>query len=332
MRAGMAEVASEGDNGLVVTTAVEGCRALPVTAETASEDATAATDNGIVDDKVSIHEILEGMTNEFNKGVSPAKHNDSDKVGTEETITPLSPSPSKVLDEGSKGEKECDDAEADEEVIANSEDDAIPQVTPEENHRDEDEGSVTTNKQETVKKDNGIPRIVLTFRTIDENTDHGKKTKISSCSSNLTLVPDELANCDQIGGVSVKIENSDENSDAMEESQTEESQAEESQTEETKKEESTEVVELKTTDEDKAEDAEEKQNSDTQLFVQKKPETVNNIDSNNVEAKLVEDTEQQETIAPITRKRRIGRPRLRALRFLFLSYLPFIKYLHAQYL
>lgn len=309
----MADVASEADSGLVVSTA-EGCRALPVT-QTGSEDGTIATDNGVVDDKVSIHEILEGMTNEFNKGVSPAKHNDNnDKAGTEEVITPASPSPSKVVDEVSEGERECDDT-PEEEVVASSEDATVSQITPEENHRSEDESLTITNKQENVKKDNGIPRIVLTFRTIDENTDHGKKTKISSCSSNLTLVPDELANCDQIGGVSVKIENSDENADMVEESQTEESQAEGSLTEETKKEESIKIAEPKTVDEDKAKDVGEKESGDTQPSVQKKPEETveNNVEINNVEAKLVEDTEQQETTAPVTRKRRIGRPRLRAL-------------------
>lgn len=326
----MADVASEGDNGLVVTTA-EGCRALPIT-QTGNEDGTAATDNGVVDDKVSIYEILEGMTNEFNKGVSPVKYNDNDKMGTEEVITPLSPSPSKIVDEVPKGEKECDGT-PDKEAVASSEDVTVSQITPEENHKDEDESSTTTNKQETVKKDNGIPRIVLTFRTIDENTDHGKKTKISSCSSNLTLVPDELANCDQIGGVSVKIENSDENSDVVEESQTEESQAGESLTEETKKEESMKIAEPKTVEEDKAKDTEEKHNDDTQSSIQKKPETVeNNVEINNVEAKVVEDTEQQQTTAPVTRKRRIGRPRLRALRFLLFFYLPFVKYLLMQYL
>lgn len=318
----MADVAPEGDSGLVVAT-TEGCRALPVT-QTGGEDGATATDNGVVDNKVSIHEILEGMTNEFNKGVSPAKHKDDDKAGAEEVmVTPASPSPSRVvIDEVSKGEER--DGTPEEEVVASSEDVAVPQIAPEENHRSEDEASTTTNRQENVKKDNGIPRIVLTFRTIDENTDHGKKTKISSCSSNLTLVPDELANCDQIGGVSVKIENSDENSDMVEESQAEESQAEESLTEETKKEESIKIAEPKTVDEDKAKGAEEKQSSDTQPSVQNKPEETveNNVEVNNVEAKLVEDTEQQETTtAPVTRKRRIGRPRLRALRFfLFVIY------------
>ncbi|EFN60467.1 Histone-lysine N-methyltransferase, H3 lysine-9 specific 5, partial [Camponotus floridanus] len=281
----------------------EGCRALPVT-QAGGEDGATATDNGVVDDKVSIHEILEGMTNEFNKGVSPGKPKDDDKAEVEEVVvTPASPS--RVQDEVSKGEER--DGTPEMEVVASSEDVAVPQVDREENHRSEDEASTTTNRQETVKKDNGIPRIVLTFRTIDENTDHGKKTKISSCSSNLTLVPDELANCDQIGGVSVKIENSDENSDMVEESQAEE----------TKKEKSIKIAELKAVDEDQAKDAEEKQSSDAQASVENKPEETveNNVEVNNVEAKLGEDTEQQQetTTAPVTRKRRIGRPRLRAL-------------------
>ncbi|KAL6260736.1 hypothetical protein P5V15_008259 [Pogonomyrmex californicus] len=320
----MADVASpEGDNGLVAATP-EGCRAPPVT-ETEGDNcgegdmsAAATVDNKVVDDKVSIHEILEGMTNEFNKGVSPTKHNDSDKVTTEE-VTTLSLPPK--VDEVFKGERESDVAS--EEAVVNS---VNVTQTPEENHKNEEENLMTAGKQEIVKKDNNIPRIVLTFRTIDENTDHGKKTKISSCSSNLTLVPDELANCDQIGGVSVKIENSDENSDVVEESQAEESQAEESQTEEpqlekkdlqieeTKKKESTKVAEPKIMDEDKVETTEEKHNNDVQHPIQKKPEiTKNNAENSNVKAMFTEGTQQQENTAPVTRKRRIGRPRLRAL-------------------
>lgn len=332
----MADVASpDGDSGPVAATP-EGCRA-PLVTETGGADGgegdMAATDNRVVDDKVSIHEILEGMTNEFNKGVSPTKTNDnSDKMGTEETVT--SPLPSNTVDDASKGERELDSVG--EEVAETPEDTATSEI-PEENHRSEEESS--PGKQEAVKKDNSIPRIVLTFRTIDENTDHGKKTKISSCSSNLTLVPDELAHCDQISGVSVKIENSDENSDVVEESQAEESQAEESQAEEsqaeesqleksqleksqvdeTKKKESTKVTETKIVEEKKVEtETEEKHNSDTQLSVQKKPEnnaTENNAENSNVKTTLAEDAAQQETTAPVTRKRRIGRPRLRALRF-----------------
>lgn len=316
----MADVASpEGDNGLVAATP-EGCRAPPVT-ETDGDNGEkrdmATADNRVVDDKVSINEILEGMTNEFNKGVSPTKNNENDKPGAEETVT--SPLPSKVIDEASMGEGELDDVSED---AVESPEDVVTSQTPEENHKGEDEGS--PGKQEAAKKDSSKARIVLTFRTIDENTDHGKKTKISSCSSNLTLVPDELANCDQIGGVSVKIENSDENSDVVEESQAEESQMEESQVEESqsdksqgeemKKKESTKVTEPKTMDEDKVETVEEKLNSE--LPIQKKSEiTENNAEGSSVKEMFTEDTVQQETITPVTRKRRIGRPRLRALRF-----------------
>lgn len=318
----MADVASsEGDNGLVAATP-EGCRAPLVTeagGANSGEEDMAATDNKVVDDKVSIHEILEGMTNEFNKGVSPTKNSDSDKLGTEETAA-MPPLQAKVIDEMSTGEREFDGVG--EEAAENPETEVIISQTPEENHKGEEE---SLGKLETVKKDNNIPRIVLTFRTIDENTDHGKKTKISSCSSNLTLVPDEL-NCDQIGGVSVKIENSDENSDVVEESQAEESQTEEfqveesqseqSQAEEIKMKESTKVTESKTMDEDKVETTEEKPNNDTQLSIQKKPEiTGNNAENSNIKAIFTESTAQQEITAPVTRKRRIGRPRLRALRF-----------------
>jgi len=326
----MADVASsEGDDGPVSTT-IESCRASSTTEtdgvdeaivsnSVADEKDMAAVDNGVVNDKVSIHEILEGMTNEFNKGVSPSKHNiDNERtVVVEETTTPLSPS--KVVDETSKGEKECDDVI--QEIVAISDDIMTSQSTSQENHKNEDDMSIVTTsvgkQQEIVKKDNNIPRIVLTFRTIDENTDHGKKTKISSCSSNLTLVPDELANCDQIGGVSVKIENSDENFDMVEESPIEESRTEESQANRTK--EGTSFKEAEIMDENKIDDAEKKLNEDAlQSPVQKKPEIIeSNIEGNNGETTLAEGTEQQELTVPVTRKRRIGRPRLRALRFLF---------------
>lgn len=337
----MAAVA-EGDNELVAATP-EGCRAPPVTESggtNGKEGDMAASDNRVVDDNVRIHEILEGMTNEFNKGVSPTKNNDGDKMEPEETVTPVT---SKIVDEAFKGERELDDVC--EEAAGNLED--IVSQTPEENHNGEEES--LTGKQDAVKKDKA--RIVLTFRTIDLNTDHGKKTKISSCSSNLALVPDELA-CNDIDGVLVKIENSDENSDLVEESQAEESQAEESQAEESQleesqsekiqveeeaKKESTKVTESKIMNEDKVESTQEKQNSDTQLPIPKKPETTeNNVENSNDKAST-EETVQQETTTLVTRKRRIGRPRLRALRFFIFFFLflfrclPFVNlFLHFQ--
>ncbi|XP_014476702.1 PREDICTED: histone-lysine N-methyltransferase EHMT1 [Dinoponera quadriceps] len=298
----MADVASEVSDRTVAV--VEGCR-VPPSSATKAGDSEGIVANESVDDKVSIHEILESMTNEFNKGVSLTKHSDNiDKtvVATEEVSqsTVASLPPMVVEEELSKDEKEQD--ETGEEAAANPEDTMVQPVA-EENHKGEDDSS--SGKQETLKKDNGIPRIVLTFRTIDENTGHGKKTKISSCPSNLALVPDELANCDQIGGVSVKIENSDDNCDAAEESSSEVKTKEP-----VKKAESKDVIENKV--EDTTKDTQELSNA--QLPVEEKVETAkNNPESNNVEAKLAESTEQRETTAPVTRKRRIGRPRLRAL-------------------
>lgn len=291
----MADVApSAGDDGLVAATA-EGCRTPPVTETGGGDKEThaAVVNNGIADDNVSIHEILESMTNEFNKGLNLGKYSDNDKTGPEEaTTTP--PSPSRIVDETSKGEKECDGD--DKEIAEIQEDAAASPSAPEQNHRDEVESSAVTDKQETIKKDNGINRIVLTFRTTDENTDHGKKTKISSCSNATLLTQELLTHYIQIDGVSVKLEDSTE-------------------------------TESKAVDKDKTEDTEER-HDDTQEppSVQKKSETVESkVESDNVEAPLAADTEQQETTVPVTRKRRAGRPRLRALRFSStFSYLPFV--------
>lgn len=135
-------------------------------------------------------------------------------------------------------------------------------------------------KEDDGKKEGNIPRIVLTFRTIDEKTDHGKKTKISSCSSNLSLVPDELANCDQIGGVSVKIELPEE-------------QSEKSDSEENKKGGKEKEKEVETKEEEKVKDEMEPVKEE--------------------EVKV--ETEMNEKVAPAEpprlRKRRTGRFRLR---------------------
>lgn len=345
----MADVASSGggDGSVAATVApiAEGClpsstmetdEAVVGSSSVSDEKNMTALDDGeVVNDKDSIHEILEGMTNEFNKAVSPIRHStDDDERTVTEDETTLSASPSsKMIDEASKDESECEDA-VEQVVTIQNDVTSPPQAASEENRKDEDDtnvGQTVDKQQEIVKKDNGIPRIVLTFRTIDENTDHGKKTKISSCSSNLTLVPDELmANCDQISGVSVKIENSDETSDVMEESQAEESQTEKADSNGTK--ESISPKEAEITDEDKT-DSVEKKKADgmekkldkdapsTQPSLQKKSENVeSNVEDGNTETTLAENV-QQESTAPVTRKRRIGRPRLRALRFLvFLIY------------
>lgn len=178
----------------------------------------------------------------------------------------------------------------------------------EENHRCDDEGTL---KQELIKKDNNIPRIVLTFRTIDENTDHGKKTKISSCSSNLNLVPDELANCDQIGGVSVKIENPDESSDIVEKSDSEECKIEEKPTEDTQDKDKVQGEKVEEEEEKQVKEAEKSKNMEQPVVDEKNNEKTAVTDETPVPSDNVPEPPLSTT--PITRKRRVGRPRLRTL-------------------
>ncbi|XP_054008738.1 histone-lysine N-methyltransferase EHMT2 isoform X1 [Hylaeus anthracinus] len=251
-----------------------------------------------VEDKVSIQQILEGMTNEFNKSVSPVKNaeiNQSEMSDHEEVEKPVA-SPDQVL--AIESEPVGDNNE---EVVPIKENVTSSPIGIDENHKEDE----NIGKQEISKKDNnGIPRIVLTFRTIDENTDHGKKTKISSCSSNLTLVPDELVNCDQIGGVSVKIENSDENSDTIEKSDSEEGKAEEHNKDSESKEPESDTVDTKPPKDD-AELATLEENTVPDEKI-KTDEAVTSIE-------LAEQVDQAVIEAPVTRKRRTGRPRLRAL-------------------
>lgn len=257
-----------------------------------------------VEDKVSIQQILEGMTNEFNKSVSPVKSaeiNRSKKSDHEEIEKPaMAPNEMSAVDKESAGGKN--------EEAASTKQNTAETTSTGENHKEDE----STGKPEVLKKDNGIPRIVLTFRTIDENTDHGKKTKISSCSSNLTLVPDELANCDQIGGVSVKIENSDENSDNVEKSDSEEGKTEEL-TKESKSKETKETVE------------ESKSSKEVTGVTTEDKSTVPNektkTDGANTSIESAEQVDQADSTVPVTRKRRTGRPRLRALRFFIFLHL-----------
>ncbi|XP_012253973.2 histone-lysine N-methyltransferase EHMT1 isoform X2 [Athalia rosae] len=186
----------------------------PEGADCAKEEEMAAKE--VDQDKVSIQKILEGMTNEFNKSLSLHKAIDIDKSPQKNNKVELPPKEqekvlkhSKVIEEDKKLDiisEECTPV-IDAPISDTPLDIPVDIIADQENE--------AALKQIYQKKENpkeSIPRIVLTFRTIDENTDNGRKTKISSCSSNLKLVPDELTNCDQIGGVSVKIENSDENS------------------------------------------------------------------------------------------------------------------------
>lgn len=263
-----------------------------------------------VEDKVSIQQILEGMTNEFNKSISPVKNaeiNRSEKSDHEEIEKPAA-----ILDAPSAVEKESN-GDKDEEITPVKQN-SVESTPPDENSKEDE----NTGKQEILKKDNGIPRIVLTFRTIDENTDHGKKTKISSCSSNLTLVPDELANCDQIGGVSVKIENSDENSDTVEKSDSEEGRTEEPAKDFESKEPEKKPEETETPKENMEVPTEEKSTTSDE-----KAKT----DEAKASTEPTEQREQADGTAPVTRKRRIGRPRLRALRFFIFFHLKYLKLL-----
>ncbi|XP_017789410.1 PREDICTED: histone-lysine N-methyltransferase EHMT2 [Habropoda laboriosa] len=250
-----------------------------------------------VEEKVSIQQILEGMTNEFNKSVSPVKSGEisrTEKSDHEEIEKPVT-----IIDEMPAIEKESARDKDDE--VASTKQNIVESTLTEENHKEDE----STGKQENFKKDNGIPRIVLTFRTIDENTDHGKKTKISSCSSNLTLVPDELVNCDQIGGVSVKIENSDENSDTVEKSDSEEGKTEGPVKESESKEPEKSAEEAKSPKENVGETLEEEKTTASN----EKTKT----DEADTSTEPTEQADQADGTAPVTRKRRTGRPRLRAL-------------------
>ncbi|CAL7947927.1 unnamed protein product [Xylocopa violacea] len=270
---------------------MEGCQ------EGGEEEAMAAER---VEDKVSIQQILEGMTNEFNKSVSPVKNADanrSEKSEHEEIERPVA-----TLDGIPPIETEF--LRDKNEEVPPIKQNAVESISADENHKEDE----SIGKQDILKKDNGIPRIVLTFRTIDENTDHGKKTKISSCSTNLAFVPDELANCDQIGGVSVKIENSDENSDTVEKSDSEEGRTED-RTEELVKESKIKEAE-KNVEESKSpkEDA-ELTTGEAAIIPNEKAK----VDEADASVEPTEQVDQADSTVPVTRKRRTGRPRLRAL-------------------
>ncbi|XP_001604667.2 histone-lysine N-methyltransferase EHMT2 isoform X1 [Nasonia vitripennis] len=158
--------------------------------------------------KLSIQQILEGMTNEFNN--TPRKIQRS----VVQVRKPEKPQPKVVEDSAKviKVNKSLNNVQEEVKIVKEN----VPQKKVEKSPAKSEEPQ----KQEATNKS----RIVLTFRTIDENTGQGKKTKISSCPSNLSLVPDELINCNQIGGVSVKIENFDEICDSVNKSDKEDSQ------------------------------------------------------------------------------------------------------------
>lgn len=300
---------SEKNNDCAETRAVESRQ---------QDDGVEDEENSVkgVEDKVSIEQILEGMTNEFNRSVV----NNLKIADVERTDTAIGKADSESsINENAREEKnsvrqensqEENSVEAAEDKNENcSEASAASPAGDATEKATEVEELEKPGKQETSKKDNNIPRIVLTFRTMNENTDYGRKTKISSCSSNLSLVPDELGNCDQIGGVSVKIEHSDENSDHAEKSDNEEGKAEDEVKVEEKTEEAGKIEEDPAPVE--AEKTEEKQ---PEKF-EKKEKPVEPVANENAETETVPETVKPvEPEPPVTRKRRAGRARLRVMR------------------
>lgn len=238
------------------------------------EDEDTADDER-VGGKLSIQQVLEGMTLEFNKSMAAEP--------------PTEKAPPVVADADADADAEAevaDDAGSPQpvqraEVEVRAEDAAN---SPEEDAREAEDALVDGESEAPAKKEGNIPRIVLTFRAIDENTDHGKKTKISSCSSNLSLVPDELANCDQIGGVSVKIESSEENLENLDKEKRERV--------------------LLEVEPEKAEEVEAPKKEEEV----KKDEGNNGVGGDSSDSK---DVKVVEGSAPVARKRRAGRIRLR---------------------
>lgn len=165
-------------------------------------------------DRVNVKQILEGMTNKFNNSMNKKNDDTENKINVDKTdaidnntdnekinYNNKKNDNTKLIENKNKKLSDCNDVNDDE---IDKTDEIINKDTIDKNKDNELLGG----KQQESKKDGNIQRIVLTFRTIDETTDNGKKTKISSCGSNLSLVPDELGHCDKIGGVSVKIEHS----------------------------------------------------------------------------------------------------------------------------
>lgn len=183
------------------------------------------------EDNVSIQQILQEMTNEFNRGSSPKQTFEKDCSNKEppntEDFEVILKDDGKIMGKtaAAAATKTAKLAKVPNTLLVGSAAAAagkLPKESGLESPKDillktsgGGDGYNEVKENQDFKKDSNIPRIVLTFRTIDENTDSGKKTKISSCSSNLALVPDELANCTQIGGVSVKIETAEEYSDSV---------------------------------------------------------------------------------------------------------------------
>ncbi|XP_046738026.1 histone-lysine N-methyltransferase EHMT2 isoform X1 [Diprion similis] len=266
----------------------------------------------VAQDNVSIRKILEGMTNEFNKSLSLNKTLDVENTTQKNNkVDSILKDHERVLKHSKVVDEEPTQVDEVSEECTQATRTKAPDVIDDPAEKAVQENDHSPEKDITSKKDSpnkeSIPRIILTFRTIDENTDDGKKTKISSCSSNLKLVPDELTNCDQIGGVSVKIETSDENSNP----------ADKSDENQEKIEADLEVLgKIKDEDNQEQKVKEETVNPHMELIENKESESSEKIDSSSKKVKVPElskiTTETAEPNSP-PKKRRVGRPRLRAL-------------------
>lgn len=168
-------------------------------------------DGAVIKDKLSIQQILEGMTNEFNK--APGKKKPADGSIKKITQNKTEKSHIKVVEDAVPKVPKSSPKVSARPSLQNNHDKeeavkVVSEKAPEEKTIEKPAngggGEEPVCKHEAANKN----RIVLTFKTIDEKTDNGKKTKISSCPSNLTLVPEEL-HCNP-GGVSVRIENFEE--------------------------------------------------------------------------------------------------------------------------
>lgn len=294
---------------------LEGSKDELVAKEPEDEEMAAVVGGKEVEEKVSIEQILAGMTSEFNRSViNPSKQSTDNqvtsvKVNSKSNLVQPEPETSSSESKKNHFSENSNDLSIVTTISRSEENSSIAKV----NDTEDTDGERDKNKQENVaKKDNNIPRIVLTFRTIDENTDYGRKTKISSCSSNLSLVPDELGNCDQIGGVSVKIEHSDENSDAADKSDVDESKNDEEpvldkEQKDDSKESPEETENHKTGEDDQVSEKDAKE-------LDKKIENDDSVaDDLEIDA-LGEPVKHSEPEPPVTRKRRAGRARSRVLR------------------
>lgn len=159
------------------------------------------------EENLEIQQILECMTNEFNKNDNEAESITNLREDKELEQRNMPRENFKVLQPVS-----CE--------ITNSKRDTITTLrelgilgSPQRSTVTSVKNSSVMGKsdRESPKKD--VQRIVLTFRTVDEKTDQGNKTMMSSCTSNVDIVSDELSNCDSFEGVSVKIENPDDAGD-----------------------------------------------------------------------------------------------------------------------